>query len=206
MRTLTIYRVGLLALFAVAVVTAPASAQGRIRGTARIGGDFGGEKVLQFQYSDGSTPDVPAGAGLMFSIGAVIEAYRSGGHAAEAQLNAGWKYRTIPPAANQTAEWSRIPVEALVMYRAPAGLRLGGGVAMHLANTLEASGDVVNDKVTFKSEPGFVVQAEYSFRRMSFDLRYTLMTYKVETGGTGDVDASSFGGGLSYWFGGAGRK
>lgn len=145
-------------------------------------------------------------AGLMFSIGAVIEAYRSGGHAAEAQLNAGWKYRTIPPAANQTAEWSRIPVEALVMYRAPAGLRLGGGVAMHLANTLEASGDVVNDKVTFKSEPGFVVQAEYSFRRMSFDLRYTLMTYKVETGGTGDVDASSFGGGLSYWFGGAGRK
>ncbi|MGH7676828.1 MAG: outer membrane beta-barrel protein [Gemmatimonadaceae bacterium] len=201
------YRIGLLALISVATMASSASAQSKFRGNVRVGGDFGGEKVLQFQYSDGSTPNVVAGAGLLFSAGAVMEAYNSGGHAAEAQLNVGVKYRTIPPASNQTADWIRVPVEGLMMYRAPRGIRVGGGVALHLANTLQASGDVLNDKVTFKSQPGFLVQAEYVLRnKVSFDVRYTMMKYTVESGGTGEVDANSFGGGLSYWFGGAKAK
>ncbi len=175
--------------------------QGRLRGTVRLGGDFGGDKVLQFQYSDGSTPDVPAGAGLLLTAGGALQAFQLGRGALDVQVNVGIKYRTIPPATNQSATWSRFPVEGLVLYRAPYGLRAGGGVALHLANVLEASGAVANDRVEFKTKPGLVLQTEYVRRHWAFDVRYTLMKYEVASGGSGTVNANSFGAGLSYWFG-----
>ena len=181
-----------------AVVTAPsAQAQGKLRGTARLGAEMGGEKVLEFQYADGSTPDVTAGGGLLVIAGAALEIF----NAVDAQVNAGWKYRTIPEASNQEASWSRFPVEALLFYRTPVGLRVGGGATMHLGNVLEASGDALNSRVEFKNNPGFLVQAEYVMRNFSFDLRYTVMKYEVESGGSGTIDASSVGAGFSIQFG-----
>jgi len=178
-------------------------AQGKLRGTVRLGGDFGGDKVLQFQYSDGTTPDVSAGGGLLLSAGGALQAFQLGRGALDVQINVGIKYRTIPPASNQTATWSRYPVEGLVLYRAPVGLRVGGGVAYHLANVLEASGAVANDRVEFKTKPGVVLQTEYVRHRWAFDVRYTLMTYEVSSGGSGTVNANSIGAGFSYWFGGS---
>jgi hypothetical protein len=181
-----------------AVATASsAQAQGKLRAMARLSAEMGGEKVIQFQYADGSTPDVTAGGGLLVSAGAALELFNS----VDAQVNAGWKYRTIPKASNQEASWSRFPVEALLFYRTPVGLRLGGGATMHVANVLEASGDVVNSRVEFKNTPGFLVQAEYVMRNFSFDVRYTLMKYEVESGGSGTVDANSLGAGFSIRFG-----
>lgn len=176
--------------------------QRRVRGLFRLGGEMGGEKVLQFTYDDGSTPDVPAGAGLLISGGGVVELYRQGAHAVETQLTVGFKWRTIPPATNQDANWIRFPVEALAFYRAPANLRFGGGLTMHLANKLKASGAVLNDEVTFKSSPGFIVQAEWLRRNIGIDVRYTALEYEVDRGGSGTVDASSLGAGFSYFFGG----
>jgi hypothetical protein len=196
------FRVTFFALLTGATLATPATAQSKVRWNARLAGDFGGEKVLQFQYSDGSTPDVPAGAGLTVTAGAVLEAYKSERQAVEAQLNVGLKYRTIPPATNQTANWLRFPVEALLLYRTPVNLRIGGGATFHLANTLVASGDVVNDRVTFKPTPGAVLQAEYMFRNTSLDLRYTVLNYEIESGGSGEVNANSLGIGMSFWFGG----
>jgi hypothetical protein len=180
-------------------------AQGKLRGTVRLGGDFGGDKVLQFQYSDGSTPDVPAGAGLLLTAGGALQALQFGRSAVDVQLNAGFKYRTIPPASNQSANWMRVPVEALVLYRARFGLRAGGGVAFHFANVLEASGAAANARVEFKNSPGVVLQTEYVRRRWAFDVRYTLMEYEVSSGGSGTVNANSFGAGFSYWFGGSAK-
>lgn len=122
-------------------VASPAFAQGRTRGTVRVGADCGGDKVIQFQYSDGSTATVVAGAGISAAVGGALELFNAGPHALDTQVNAGIKYRTIPPATNQTASWIRFPVEGLLMYRAPNGLRLGGGVTAHLANKMEASGE-----------------------------------------------------------------
>ena len=182
-----------------AILPSDADAQGRLRGMMRLGGDHGGEKVLEFEYQDGSTPDVTAGGGLLFTAGGVYEAYRSRGHGVDAQLNAGVKYRTIPPATNQDANWLRFPVEALVFYRAPAGLRIGGGTAVHLANKFSASGDAANGSVHFDAKPGVLLQADYAWKELSFDLRYTGMTYQTSTGAP--VGASSIGGGISYFFG-----
>jgi hypothetical protein len=198
-------RVSCLILSSLVLLTsvAPrADAQGRVRGIVRVGGDFGGDKVLQFQYSDGSTPSVPAGGGLLVSGGGALELFGSAAQSLDLQGSVGLKYRTIPPASNQNATWARIPVEGLLMYRTPFGLRVGGGAAVHLHNVLEASGATLNDRVEFKNTPGFLGQAEYGFGKWALDLRYTMMKYEVSKGGTGTVSANSLGAGLSYVFGG----
>lgn len=196
-------RFATLAVAVVGISTLPsfAEAQGRFRGMARVGLEGGGDTVLQFEYSDGSTPDVTAGGGLLLTGGGVFEAFNVGGHAMEAQANAGLKWRTIPAATNQDANWLRIPVEGLLFYRAPMGLRLGGGATMHLRNVLAASGDAMDERIEFRNTPGWLLQGEYSFGNMSVDLRYTAMEYEVERGGSGTVDASSLGVGVSVLLG-----
>ncbi|HYW30200.1 MAG TPA: hypothetical protein VE869_01755 [Gemmatimonas sp.] len=182
-----------------AVSQAQSQSQPRLRGVARLGLEYGGEKVVQFEYEDGSTPDVTAGGGGLLTIGGVYRVLHVGPGAVEAQASVGLKYRTIPAATNQTATWLRFPVEALVFYRAPAGFRIGAGTTVHLANSLKASGDVANGRVNFGNTPGVVVQAEYLKNEWGFDLRYTALHYEV-TNGSGTVGASNIGVGASYFF------
>ncbi|HEU4997178.1 MAG TPA: hypothetical protein VFT29_20315 [Gemmatimonadaceae bacterium] len=186
------------------VALGSAAAQGKIRGTMRLGAEMGGDKVIQFQYADGSTPDVTAGGGLLISAGAILQVVEINSASVDAQLNAGWKYRTIPKASNQEASWSRFPVEALLAYNTPVGLRISAGGVVHLANKLEASGAAVNGSVDFKTTPGFVVQTEYLFRNgLAIDARYTGMKYRIDGSGSESIDGSSFGIGGSVYFGGS---
>lgn len=177
-----------------------ASAQRPVHGIIRVGGEYGGDKLLEFEYEDGTTPDVTAGGGLLLSVGAGGQLARLGRGALDAQLTAGFKWRTIPPATNQDANWIRFPVEGLLFYRFPAGFRLGAGATVHLANEFKTSGAVLNESVTFNSTPGAIVQAEYIRRNVSFDLRYTMLEYEEESGDF-TVDASSIGVGIGFVFG-----
>ena len=195
--------VGLASLVMVGSAGSQARAQGKVRGIVRLGGDFGGDKVIQFKYSDGTTPDVPAGGGVLLSGGAALQVVGSAEQSLDVEGTVGVKYRTIPPASNQTATWNRFPVEALLMYRAPFGLRAGGGMSMHLGNVLEASGSVLNSRMEFKNQPGYVLQSEYGLGKWALDLRYTMMKYEISKGGSGTVNANSLGAGLSYAFGGS---
>jgi hypothetical protein len=197
------WSIGLVSLAAVAFTSAPAVAQGKLRGIVRVGGDFGGDPVVQFHYSDGSSPEMAAGGGLLVSGGAVMQLLGTDRQALDLEASAGFKYRTIPPVSNQNATWIRFPLEGLLMYRTPFGLRAGGGVTMHVGNVLEASGAALNDRFEFKNTPGFVVQSGYGFGKWALDLRYTAIKYEVANGGTGTVSANSLGGGLSYAFGGS---
>ena len=191
-----------LALAAIGISLPPstASAQSALYGLARFGLEHGGDKVVEFEYEDGSTPDVTAGGGLLLSVGGGSQLAQVGSGALDAQLTAGLKWRTIPAANNQDANWLRFPLEGLLFYRLPSGLRLGAGATVHLANSLKASGAVLNDKVEFKSTPGVLVQAEYIRRNLSFDLRYTMLDYETESGGA-TVGASSIGIGIGFRFG-----
>src|SRR5262249_1074824 len=81
---------------------------------------------------------VPEGGCLPVSAGAALEAFRVGAQSVDVQLNAGWKYRTIPKASNQAATWNRFPIEAMLALNTPVGLRFAGGGVVHLANKLEA--------------------------------------------------------------------
>jgi hypothetical protein len=197
----------IVATAAVSLLPSSASAQqSPLRGVLRLGVEYGGEKVVQFKYSDGSTPNVTAGGGLVLTAGAAAELFSRQAHSLEAQLNVGLKYRTIPPATNQDATWMRFPVEGLLFYRTPVGLRLGAGATVHLHNVLSSSGEVLNDRVEFGNKPGVLLQAEYVRRNVAFDLRYTAMEYEVTKGGTGTVDASNVGLGVSFFFGQSARS
>jgi hypothetical protein len=202
----TRWHLGLATLALIAFSATPANAQGRVRGTVRLGGDFGGDPVLQFRYSDGSSPDVPAGGGVLLSGGAAMQLLGSARQALDVEASVGVKYRTIPPASNQSATWMRFPVEGLLMYRTPFGLRAGGGMSVHFANVLQADGAAVNSRVEFKTAPGYVIQTGYGLGKWSLDMRYTAMKYEVATGATGTVNANSLGAGLSYAFGGSPRS
>lgn len=73
---------------------APPPRPPRLRGVARLGAEFGGDKVLEFQYEDGTTPDVTAGGGLAVSLGAVVQAE--------------WAFRALVLDARYTAMQYRI--------------------------------------------------------------------------------------------------
>lgn len=177
-----------------------ASAQTGLHGIARFGGEYGGDKLIEFEYEDGSTPDVTAGGGILLSVGGGAQLARLGSGALDAQLLAGFKWRTIPPADNQDANWIRFPVEGMLFYRLPSGFRFGAGATVHLANTFKTSGAVLNESVEFSNTPGVIVQVEYIRRNVSFDLRYTMLEYEIESSGT-TVDASSIGIGIGFIFG-----
>lgn len=185
---------------ALTILASPAGAQGRLRGLARLGVEYGGEKVVEFVYEDGSTPDVTAGGGLLLTVGGALGVWTRGAHSVDAQLSAGLKYRTIPPASNQEVTWLRFPVEGLLLYRMPNGIRLGAGATVHLRNRIDADGDAMSGSVAFRNTPGFVLQAEYVRRNLGFDLRYTAMEYELN-GGFGTVGASSIGAGVTLFFG-----
>ena len=185
----------------ISLLPAGAAAQARVHGLARLGLEYGGDRVIEFEYEDGSTPDMTAGGGLLLTLGGGAQLATFGTHALDAQLSAGLKWRTIPAATNQDANWLRIPVEGILFYRMPAGFRVGAGGVVHLANALKASGAVLNDRVEFRNTPGFLLQAEYIRRNMAFDLRYTFLEYETESSGSDSIDASSIGVGLSFFFG-----
>ena len=202
-------RAATLALFALAaaLISLPpstASAQRPFHGVARFGGEYGGDKLLEFEYEDGTTPDVTAGGGIVLSVGAGARLARLGRGSLEGQVTAGFKWRTIPPADNQDANWIRFPVEGLLFYRFPAGFRVGGGATVHLANAFKTSGAVLNESLEFENTPGAIVQVEYLRRDVSFDLRYTMLEYEVKSNGY-TVDASSIGVGISFMFGRSAR-
>ena len=188
---------------ALPILTSPAHAQGRLRGLARLGLEYGGEKVVEFEYEDGSTPDVTAGGGLLLTVGGMAGLWARGAHSVDAQLSAGLKYRTIPPASNQEVTWLRFPVEGLLFYRMPSGFRLGAGATVHLRNRIEADGEALSGNVEFKNTPGLVLQAEYIRRNLGFDLRYTALDYEISGNESSTVGASSIGVGLSFFFGGS---
>jgi hypothetical protein len=201
MRTMTNRLSLAIALAIVAALPSAASAQNKLRGVGRFGLEYGGDKVVEFTYEDGSTPNVTAGGGLVLTLGGVAEVSRFGEHALDAQLNMGLKWRTIPAATNQDANWLRFPIEGLLFYRAPKGFRLGAGATVHVRNVLKASGEVLNDKVEFATKPGFILQADYIRKNLGFDVRYTMLDYEVEPSGSGSIDASSIGVGMSFFFG-----
>lgn len=167
----------------------------------RFGLEGGGEKVLEFRYEDGSSPDVTAGGGLLLQAGGMYSVFERNAHRVELQGSVGLKWRTIPEASNQSANWLRFPVEALVMYNAPGWFRGGAGMTTHLANKLTTSGEVANGSLEFATTPGAVIQAEYLRNQFGVDLRYTILTYEVSGTGT-EVDANSLGVGFTFWFGG----
>lgn len=112
------------------VMSTPVAA-GPIYGIFNMGFDFGGEKLIEVQFSDGSRDDIKAGDGVYLAAG-VGTTFNDGKY--DGQVTLGWKTTGIS-ASNGDIDWTRMPLEGL-MFINHNKLRLGGGLAYHINNKL----------------------------------------------------------------------
>lgn len=183
---------------AVTTSVAPVTAR-PIWGYVRVAGEFGGDRLVQFQYSNGSSSNVDAGRGITLVGGFVTHVLAPDAGSLDAQLGAGIKYQTIQQAGNQDAYWLRVPVDASLAWRSRNGFGAGAGATMHVLNSFHASGDVANGSISFDPAIGPTAFVEYGKAEWQIDLRYTAMQYKAGSGG-GTLSASSVGVGLTWQF------
>lgn len=169
-----------------ALISAPALAEWK--GVIHIGYEFGGDRVLDVKYDDGSSSTIDAGEGIVFSGGA---AYVVSPEIA-IQTTLGWKYQTIQQATNGGADFTRFPLDVIAQY-SKSKLRLGAGITYHLSPTLSTSGaaSTYSPSRSFDDALGTVFQFDYMTESgYIWGLRYTELTYKDKYS---DVDGGSLG-------------
>ena len=168
-------------------------------GYVRVAGDFGGDRLVQFQYTDGTSSSVDAGRGISFAGGFVTHVLASSAGSLDAQLGGGIKYQTMPQTSNQDAHWLRVPLDASLAWRSTSGFGAGAGATMHVLNKFSASGDVANGSISFDPAVGPVAFVEYGKAEWQIDLRYTSLRYSAASR-AGTLSASSVGVGVTWQF------
>ncbi len=179
------------AAFVIALVSLPVSARadspqagGDAAPDARYGLllrmnlDFGGDKVADVTWSDGSTATLRAGQLITFAAGFGYRA--ASAWAIETTL--GYKFDKVN-GSNGTIEFTRIPIDVILSW-APGPHRLGGGPTVHLAPRFNCSASGLCDqKVDFQPAFGGIVQYACVLRPpgmslgLDLGLRYSFIWY-----------------------------
>ncbi|MBL8998827.1 MAG: hypothetical protein JNL44_16050 [Gemmatimonadetes bacterium] len=152
--------------------------------------EFGGERVAETFFTDGSSQTMTAGQGGTFAFGAEFRPR------AESRLTlrgtVGYKFVTTA-ATNADIKMTRVPLEAVASWELPREMRVGAGLAYHTAIKFDGAGFGPN--ATFDPAAGATLELGWKF----LALTYTAMDYRDEFGN--DYDASALGVSLSWVFG-----
>ena len=171
------------------MVAPTASAQSDIKFNLGLGVTFGGETIGGWSTSSG-TQELTLGGEVLMSLGADI------GHfpvdATSTIISIGWQSATVS-GSNGSDEFSRVPIEGLVLYSFGENIRAGAGVQYVMSPTHEC-GIVIGgsdacvpyyeyNKAEFAPAIGVVLHAEYILRSLpqydlSIGLRYASMGYE----------------------------
>jgi hypothetical protein len=166
---------------------------------------FGGEKIAEVEYSDGSRSDLSLGTYFFLGVGGIYSPWRSGPMGLDLELLAGWAtWSTGPENTDDRIRLSRFPLEALAYYRhvlsdTPDGemlLRVGGGVSYHLIGGVSGTGSLDDVSVDFDNALGGVIEAAFVYTAIAGGVRYSPMKYHTARDGQ-TLDASSVGAFLS---------
>lgn len=165
-----------LAMVAAMLSLSVASAQAvEFKGVVGLGYDAGGDTLATVTFTDGSTSEVKANAGLLFNGGVVMV---TGDF--ETQATVGYKFDSSKKATNVNVTFDVLPVELMEFYRTD-NLRMGLGLSYHSAPTLKIDypGNASNGTYKFKDAMGYVAQIGWAPRTGSFsiDLRYTSVKF-----------------------------
>lgn len=165
--------------------------------------EFGGDKLVDVTYSDGSKSNIEAGRGIILAGGAVVNFTETTPHTFEVQGTFGIKWTSTKQATNGEVDFYRWPLELLSFYRnTENNFRLGGGVTYQLGNELKGSKDASAISTKLKNALGFVVQGDYfigAASNMALGLRYTTIQYETENFG-GSASGNSFGLSFTYFW------
>jgi hypothetical protein len=131
--------------------------------------------------------NIEAGSGLFLIGGAIVPITPTRPHRFESQLGLGYMFQQDKKNEANRVSWSRIPVEALYMYRNTAALfRLGWGVTYHMAGKISAKGANSGAETGVKNALGWVLAAEklWSYGEKdsgnwALGLRYVAIKYRL---------------------------
>jgi hypothetical protein len=168
----------LLALLVSGAAALPLAAQAvEVHPVIVAGVDFGGDKIVTVQFTNGNSDSIRAGDGLYLGAGVSI---RDDDNKIEFLGTLNYKYTSIS-ADNGSVTWTRIPLDALAFYRWEK-FRLGGGVTYHTSPKISGSG-FASGSVTVDNALGEVVQGDFLVGpKFWIGLRYTHITYKNSNG------------------------
>lgn len=175
-----------------AFVSIPASATDLFfQGGIHVGGD----KLATATSSSGFDQNLRAGQLLSFSVGVHTELNDS----LQARVSAGYKLDSIR-ASNGDANFTRIPIEALLMHKS-GNFMLGGGLAYHVSPRFEFNVSP-SYSINFDNALGLVLGFDYNGKgRFEHDWyvggRMTIIDYKVA--GL-SVNGNSIGAVIGYLF------
>jgi hypothetical protein len=168
-----------LALAAGAMLAMTQAGAAEVRPMAKVGADFGGDKLVTVTFTNGDTRTIHANDGFFFGGGVSILA---DSRDVEAEISLSLKLDTIN-ASNGDVTWSRWPLDALLFYRLPKA-RFGGGLTYHMNPELKGTGVAGNIFGKFDNALGLLLQADYSIsERHHLGLRYTSIEYKLNAPG-----------------------
>lgn len=162
-----------------------------------IGFEFGGEKIVDVVYTDGSRSDIESGRGLYLNGGLVINISETTPHTFETQVTAGYKFTSTKQASNGEVSFNRWPIELLTFYRnTERYFRFGGGVTYQVSNELKGTNAAVAATASFKNATGLVLEADW-FLGPQHDLvvgaRYTVISYQAQSSPSPTISANSVG-------------
>ncbi len=163
-----------------------------------LGGGFtiGGEKMASIYYETGSVANVRAG--YLVEVKGGIE-YRL---SQRISLRGSFGVHFDQESAEQgNINFTRFPLEGLVIGRLMENLNFGAGIRKTVAATLAGTDDMERffGSYDLESSVGFVVEAEYRFRRFGATLRFVSEKYRFSALYEW-VNGSHVGLGLNYYF------
>lgn len=162
----------------------------------QVGYDFGFEKLVEAQMSDGSTQTLKANEGASGAMGAAFLKLAGGRLATQATI--GIEYSAIK-ASNGSVRWLAFPLEVMEFaYLDP--LRLGAGVSWLLGPSIKGNDFFEGLDLDLKNSLGLVFQADWVWRlpqnpragRFTAGVRFVWQKLEAKAGGPA-FDANSFG-------------
>jgi len=146
------------------------------QGFARMGLDFGGDKLFSAYYANGDVAEIKAGELLDLSVGFVFDTLPDNAYGLQTQLSLGWKFDNVS-GTNGNASWDRFPFELMEFVRNDAW-RIGGGLTYHMKPKLKGDGVLSDLNLKFDDAWGGVVEADYFISdQFYFGGRYTMIDY-----------------------------
>ncbi len=167
--------------------------------------EFGGDKLIDVTYTDGSKSNIEAGRGIIIGGGALFDLTETKPHAFELQTTLGIKWTSTKQATNGIVDWYRFPLEILSFYRnTEKDFRIGGGLVYQFGNELNGSKDASAASMKFDNATGFILEGDYFIgaeKNMVIGLRYTSISYNPQLSGGSSVNGNSFGMSFNvFWF------
>ncbi|MEQ1664392.1 MAG: hypothetical protein ABL927_03355, partial [Bdellovibrionales bacterium] len=155
--------------------------------------DFGGDRLIDVTYADGTHSKIDAGNGLLFGGGAIWDFYQKTDFNLQLQSNIAYKFQSVKEASNGNGSWDHIPFEVLGYYNHHTlPIRAGVGLTYQFGNKFKGSGFLEPYTTKFKNTTGSIIDVDYKYEKYYFGLRATNIEYKSESTGK-SVSGNSIG-------------